>query len=117
MISSTPKYHHQAPDVAAPNIGVTLKSYLKARGLNQAELGRRTNRSTTTVHAHMKRKSMQTAILWEMCHALKHNFFADLAGQLPEDYKSEAQSRLAAENAELKLRVSMLEDLLRKGRL
>jgi hypothetical protein len=30
-----------------------------------------------------KNSTLQTAILWEICHALKHNFFADIAAQLP----------------------------------
>ncbi|MFN8282869.1 MAG: hypothetical protein U0U67_06610 [Chitinophagales bacterium] len=30
-----------------------------------------------------KNKTIQTAVLWEICNALKHNFFLDLAAALP----------------------------------
>ncbi len=115
MRATTIKYLNQHKDIAAPHTGIMIRSYMKGIGVNHADIGRRTDRNTTTVHALLKRHSMQSAIMWEMCHALKHNFFADLAAQLPEDYGSAAQNKLAAENAELKLKLAWMDERMKKG--
>ena len=38
-----------------------------------------------------KRPSLQTQSLWELCHALQHNFFQDIAALLPTNYSTTAK--------------------------
>ena len=116
MPSAAKKYLHQHKDTAAPHTGRMVRLHINGICINHADLGRSTGRSTSTVRALLDKHSMQSAILWELCQALKHNFFADLAAQLPADYKSDAQSQLAAENAELRVQVVLMKELLGKGK-
>ena len=51
-------------------------------------LAKATNRSLTTISRQLRKPSMQIAELFEFCHAVKHNFFYDLAASLPAEYSS-----------------------------
>jgi restriction endonuclease S subunit len=65
-----------------------------------------------------KNSTLQTAILWEICHALKHNFFADIAVQLPPTYTTQAPAdstqddRIAALEQEIALLKAKNESLM-----
>lgn len=113
MPANKARYLNQPADKAAPHIGRRVKSVLKAEGLTRADIARGTARSLSTVHVQLERSSMQTAILWEICHVLKYNFFADLAAALPEDYRrGEGQDKLVAENAALQAKLELMRELL-----
>jgi len=43
-------------------------------------------RTFRTLAGYEKNSAIQTAVLWELCHALKHNFFLDIACQLPAEF-------------------------------
>ena len=86
----------------APHTGNMIAAALKARGLSQARLARKTGRDNSGLGRLAKRHSIQTDTLWEMCHALRYNFFADLAAALPPDYQSTAPPALQAELDETK---------------
>jgi hypothetical protein len=70
----------------APHTGKLLSDHIKKHRIRQNALARALNRQTGTLISFRKNATLQTAILWELCHALKHNFFADIAHQLPTDY-------------------------------
>ena len=70
----------------APNTGEILNAYIQEKRIYQSALARLLNRNQSTIVTFRKGTTMQTALLWEFCHALKHNFFADIAAQLPENY-------------------------------
>ncbi|MGL4363724.1 MAG: hypothetical protein ACRCSB_00790 [Bacteroidales bacterium] len=72
----------------APSTGKMLDTYIKEKRIYQSALCRLLNRHQTSVSTFRKTATMQTAILWEICHALKHNFFADIAAQLPPDFST-----------------------------
>jgi hypothetical protein len=43
-------------------------------------------RNSLSISNYTKNKSIQTDILLKIAHATKHNFFRDIADQLPPDY-------------------------------
>lgn len=87
--------------------------------LRRAVLSRMLDRAYGTVYKYQQNKSMQTHILWELSNALKHNFFADLAAQLPADFTTNApdptlplKERIATLEEENKLLNAKLETLM-----
>ena len=102
----------------APNTGELLKTFFKQRRIRKAALARLMNRSFNTLSTYQKNDTLQTAILWEICHALKHNFFADIAVQLPSTYTTNAPAdstqddRIAALEQEIALLKAKNESLM-----
>ena len=106
----------------APSTGEMLEKYIKDKRIYQSALSRMLNRHTSGIAGFRKRPTMQTAILWEFCHALQHNFFADIAAQLPKSYTKHVDSAekiegvevadLQAEIAALKIERDVLQGLL-----
>ena len=108
----------------APHVGQLLKNHIRKHRLRRGVLAGILGRSYSTVYNYQESPSMQTHILWELSTALKHNFFRDLAAQLPEDFTSNApggnlhfQERIAAleeENKMLHAKVETLMAVVRK---
>jgi hypothetical protein len=107
----------------APDTGALLKAFFKKRRISKAALARTLNRASKTLVGFVKRSSIQTAVLWEICHALKHNFFADIAAQLPATYttndiadntQTERIAQLEHENALLQAKYDALVEVMRK---
>ena len=93
----------------APNIGELLRAYFKEKRIRKSGLARVMNRRPDTIYGYEKNSSIQTAILWELCHALQYNFFADLAAELPETYAKKATNNEQAEKiAQLEQEIVML---------
>lgn len=100
-----------------PHLGNLLKTYYKTNRINKSGLARVMNRSRATVQDYEERKSLQCNVLWDVCVAVEHNFFADLAAQLPQTYTTnvpedttQAQriAQLEEENRILKTKVDTL---------
>lgn len=70
----------------APNTGKLLTNFFDEKRIHKSALARAINRLPKTVYSYEKNSSIQTSILWEMCHALKHNFFDDIATMLPDTF-------------------------------
>ena len=104
----------------APSTGAMLDTYIKENRIRQAALCRALNRHLSSVAIFRKGSTIQTAVLWEICHALQHNFFADIAAQLPDTYTVSAPvdnaevSALKDEIQTLKTERDTLEKLLEK---
>ena len=106
----------------APSTGAMLETYLKEKRIYQSALCRLLNRHPSAITSFRKQTTMQTAVLWEICHALQHNFFADIAAQLPENYTTKNESikettspeisELQAEIATLKVERDTLRNML-----
>jgi plasmid maintenance system antidote protein VapI len=71
-------------------IGEMLKNYFTKNRIYKSALARLLHRKPDTILGYQKKASIQTAILWEISVALQHNFFADIACQLPSTYSSNA---------------------------
>lgn len=69
-----------------PHIGGLLQTYITKNNTPQSALARAIHREPRTIVKYKKNHSLQAAILWELSHALKHNFFADLAAALPNTF-------------------------------
>ena len=106
---------------AGPHTGEMLRNYFEQRRTRKSALARLMSRSPDSIAEYQKRPSIQTAILWELCHHLKHNFFADIAAQLPADFSTTVapDGSKDARIAELELRLKIAEAerdvLLRRG--
>ena len=115
------KYSTQANP--SPDTGMMLKAFFKKRRISKAALARTMNRAYKTLIAFTKGKTIQTALLWEISHALKHNFFADIATQLPDGYTTSAPAdtakdtriaELQKENDLLQAKYDALVEVMRK---
>ena len=81
--------------------GIMLLKHLNKHRITKSSLGKNINR---------------TGILLDICHALQHNFFQDIADQLPKDFSvlnaPSEKNKLTAweiETAQLKERIKILE--------
>ena len=72
------------------HLGSLIKSYIDRNRISKAALARKIGRTDSTILKLQKRPSIQVGIVIELSHALKHNFFADIAAQLPAAYTTEA---------------------------
>ena len=70
------------------HIGQLLVSYFKEHRTHKAALARMLNVKPTGILRYQKRDSLQTNILLNISHALKHNFFMDIAQELPIEYST-----------------------------
>ncbi len=66
------------PDI---HVGNEILRYLKDSGKTQAYLARGLNMPTSNLARILKRKSMETDRLFQICIFLDHNFFAILGGE------------------------------------
>ena len=70
------------------HIGFILKQYIDAKKIYKSALARSLGVNDSAVVAYQKRAGLQTGTLIKLSHALKHNFFADVAALLPKTYTS-----------------------------
>ena len=108
----------------APHFGKMLRGHIKKHRLYRSVLGRMLGKANATLLAYEKRPSLQSSIIWELSTAMKHNFFADLAAQLPSAFTTYApdataplQERIATleqENKLLQAKLETLKELLKK---
>lgn len=74
--------------LASIDTGAMLKKYFEDNRIRKSALARVLGRNIVTLNSYLKNKSMQTSILFELCHALEHNFFAEFASALPKHYST-----------------------------
>ncbi len=103
------------------NIGLILKTYINRNKISKAALGRKINRTDNSIAYYQKSASLYSAIILELSHALKHNFFQDIAALLPASYSTDAPvdstasdeiTALKLENAILKAEKAVLLQVL-----
>lgn len=102
-----------------PNTGKMLVTFFAQRRIRKSALARLLGRKFSTLKAYEKRTSIQVAILWELSHALKHNFFMDIAAMLPSTYTTQAppsnllQEKIAELEHQLELATTERDILLK----
>jgi len=118
---ATNKYISQSN---SPHIGEMLQARIKKRRISKAAVSRALQRAPETFYSFTKKHSLQTEILWQICTVMKHNFFADLAIQLPSEFTSNAPidtskdeiiTKLSEENRVLKGKLELLERIINKN--
>lgn len=90
--------------------GKFISKYIESKSISKAALARALNISPQTVEYRVKTSTIPTDFLLKMCHALNHNFFADIAQMLPETYSisNDIKDIKAIEIAYLKQEIAML---------
>jgi hypothetical protein len=93
------------------NFGALFASYLKTNKISKAALARAIDRNDNAILYFQKKNSVQASIIVELCHALKHNFFMDIAYQLPKEYATSAQIDTSKEEkiAQLEHEIALLK--------
>ena len=94
--------------------GEMIKAHFEANRTRKAALARLMKKGLRTILNYEKRPSIQTQALWELSHALKHNFFMDIAMKLPNKYKTE-QDIFAEKNAQI-IKLEQELELLKRER-
>ena len=93
------------------NVGEILTNHLETKRIRRAALARKMGILLQSLLSYQKKTSLQTDKLWELSHALEHNFFADIASQLPTSYTTTINAH--AENqqkiADLELQIKELK--------
>ena len=70
------------------HVGATIRKYFVDFKIYKSALARTLGVNDSVILAYEKRVSITTATLVNLSHALKHNFFADIAAQLPKTYSN-----------------------------
>lgn len=70
--------------------GELLKGYIKTHKISKASLARALGIQAHTIISHTKSGTIKSTTLLRYCRVLRHNFFADLAAQLPKEFTTTA---------------------------
>lgn len=108
--------------------GVLLTNIIKKKHISNTELGKLIDRIPLSVKKYTVKSTLQTAVLAEICHALQHNFFSDMADKLPQHFsknqpetdkilaeKDALIAQLQEENKVLKIRNEVLLEVNKKA--
>ena len=93
------------------HIGKMVREYIDLKRYKRTVVAKWVGMGSTGIYAYEKRASMETGSLLRFCHALKYNFFMDIANAMPPEY---AYSKLEVsprdqEIADLKQEVALLK--------
>lgn len=66
--------------------GKLLNDFIKKNNIIKAQLGRDIQRDSVAIAKYLANSSIQTGILLDICYALQHNFFQDIANALPASF-------------------------------
>lgn len=106
-----------------PHIGELLSQYFLNNRTRKSSLARILGVVPSVITEYKGRTSLQCGILWRLSYALNHNFFSDIAAQLPAEFTSntpidtskyEEIERLREENNLLQAKLEVLEKVMRK---
>ncbi len=64
-----------------------IKNYIDRKNLKRTAIAHLLNTPNTAIYAYEKRDSLKTSTVMRICHALKYNFFMDMANSLPPQYE------------------------------
>lgn len=85
------------------HVGKLLKDYLDSKKIAKSALARKINKDDSTIVYYQKKASLPVYVLFTLCHALKHNFFKDLAASLPSSYSSSVSESDVKDNTIIQL--------------
>ncbi len=104
-----------------PHVGELLTQYFEEHRTYKSALARVLKKHKSVILHYQKRSTLQFRILWELSHALEHNFLQDLADHLPSEYttnavrealRDEEVERLQGELNLAKAQITMLYDIV-----
>jgi hypothetical protein len=85
-----------------PSLGKDLKKYFKENRTRKGTLSKIMGKHRSSIMRYQKQDDLWCSILWHLSLGLNHNFFADLAAQLPTDFTTHAPDPTLALQEELK---------------
>ncbi|UMY64672.1 MULTISPECIES: hypothetical protein [unclassified Flavobacterium] len=106
-----------------PSLGTLIKSVFQKRRIRKSALSRVLGVTPAMITKMQNAETMSTDRLWYLSMALRHNFFADIAAQLPSDFATNAPrdttaldriSELEKEVEKLKTEIGVWEKIGRK---
>ena len=68
------------------HIGRMLNSHIVKNKISKAALARKLDINDRYIQRYENRDSLQFSLILQLCHALRHNFFTDIAAMLPQTY-------------------------------
>lgn len=68
-------------------MGNMIKNCIDSKNLKRSALAQLLHTPNTAIYAYEKRDSLKTSTVMRICHALKYNFFMDMANSLPQEYE------------------------------
>ena len=111
------------------HVGNMIQARINAQLIKRTTVAMAMGIPNTTIYAYEKRASCSTDNLLRFCHALRYNFFADIARSLPANYAHASSTaydnesvrsldQIIAQQAEqikqLIIENNLLKDLLKK---
>ena len=69
------------------HVGSMIYNLIERKNLKRTDVARKIGIPSTAIYANEKQGSLQTRNLIRMSHALKYNFFMDIANLLPREYE------------------------------
>ena len=103
------------------HLGKMLQEYIDKKNFKRADIARWAGVQYSAIYAYQKQNSLQTDNLLRLCHAVKYNFFMDVANSLPREYghsellvsdKDALIANQASEIMKLKLENELLKELI-----
>ena len=112
-------------DCPMPSLGTELKKYFKDNRTRKGTLAKIMGKHRSSIMRYQKQDDLWCSILWHLSLGLNHNFFADLAAQLPPDFTTyapdptlalqEELEQLREEKKLLNAQLATLKEVMRKG--
>ena len=93
--------------------GIMIEKYLSKHRIPKTSLGKDINRTGISVLRYTQNFSIQTSILLDICHALKHNFFQEIADQLPADFAVDKQPVSKQQSSEHDMEIAQLKEQIK----
>ncbi|MFY0482812.1 hypothetical protein ACI6PS_09400 [Flavobacterium sp. PLA-1-15] len=73
------------------HVGKLIQKFIDRKNFKRTDVARKIGVPNTAIYANERQESLQTRNLIRMSHALKYNFFMDIANLLPREYESSTQ--------------------------
>ena len=77
------------------NFGQLLSSYTEERFIRSDKLGALIGKTSQSIAKYKSQAIIRTDTIVELSYALKHNFFQDMANQLPREFTVNAELNAA----------------------
>ncbi|PKB15288.1 hypothetical protein [Flavobacterium sp. 5] len=91
--------------------GEILTAYCNRKGVLKSRLSQKTGIEYQSLLKHLRSNTLRVDLLLKISEGLEHNFFMDIAAQLPKSYSSDISlnESLINENETLKEKIKLLE--------
>ncbi len=80
------------------HIGRMIKACIDRKNVLRTSLAKKMGTPGTAIYGYEKRDSLKTSTVLRVCHALKYNFFMDMANALPPEYDYDRELSASKDN-------------------